>query len=65
MTTNHMISLYDHLGHAAGHELGKKIASRAMNQGIEISERNVNTATYTGKILKYPEWWLNKQKDLL
>ena len=54
-----MMSLYDYLGHAAGSELGKKVASTATKLKVPISFREVKTKTYIGQILLYPESFLN------
>ena len=37
-----MISLYDYLGHAAGPELGKKVASAAARAGVKFEMREIN-----------------------
>ena len=59
-----MMSLFDYLGRSAGSELGKQVYKSTLNeQGIttiNVGTRNVATAKYTGKIMLYPKWYLNK-----
>ena len=50
-----MISLYDYLGHAAGPELGKKVASAAARAGIKSEIREVKHAGWNGPIMLYPK----------
>ena len=38
-----MMSLYDYLGHAAGPELGKQVASAAARVGVKGSMREIST----------------------
>jgi predicted Zn-dependent protease with MMP-like domain len=59
MENNQMMSLYEYLGRAAGSELGKRVAEAAMMHGVAITEREVETRTYSGKILMYPRQFLD------
>ena len=54
-----MISLYDYLGHAAGPELGKKVASAAARAGIKSEIREVSHVGYKGPIMLYPRTFLD------
>jgi hypothetical protein len=54
-----MMSLYDYLGHPAGSELGKKVAATATKLKVPINFREVENKKYKGKILLYPESFLN------
>lgn len=47
-------SLFDFLGRPAGPELGKQVASAAVEQKIKMQEMQVSTKNYTGKIITYP-----------
>ena len=54
-----MISLYDYLGHAAGPDLGKKVASAAARAGVKHEIREVNHRGWTGPIMLYPRDFLD------
>jgi hypothetical protein len=54
------ISLYDHLGHAAGGELGQKVAYAAAKAGVEHQVKEVSTPYYTGEIYTYPGEFLTE-----
>ena len=54
-----MISLYDYLGHAAGPDLGKQVASAAAKAGVKHSIREVNHIGYSGPIMLYPRSFLD------
>ena len=54
-----MISLYDYLGHAAGPDLGKQVASAAAKAGVKHSIREVNHRGYNGPIMLYPKAFLD------
>ena len=54
-----MVSLFEYLGRPAGSVLGKKIALEASKLGIHMSEREISTPKYTGKIMLYPKSFLN------
>jgi hypothetical protein len=51
-------SLYDHLGRAAGGQLGKQVAEAAVRDGVKIKTRQVSNPKYEGEILLYPSDWL-------
>ena len=54
------ISLYDHLGHAAGNELGQAVAYAAAKAGVKHQIRKLKTSYYTGDIYTYPSEFLNE-----
>ena len=54
-----MISLYDYLGHAAGPELGKKVASAAARAKVKHEIREVNHKGWNGPIMLYPRDFLD------
>ena len=54
-----MISLYDYLGHAAGPDLGKKVASAAARAGVKHEIREVNHRGWNGPIMLYPRDFLD------
>jgi hypothetical protein len=58
MKNDEMMSLYEYLGHAAGSDLGKRVSEAAMLHGARIEERQVDTRTYSGRILMYPKDFL-------
>jgi len=51
-------SLYDHLGRAAGSQLGKQVAEAAVRDGIKIQTRQISNPKYEGTIMLYPLDWL-------
>jgi len=53
------LSLYDYLGHAAGKELGKEVATAAMEAGIRLETREVSNPKYTGIVHLYPKNFLD------
>lgn len=57
-----MLSLYDYLGRAAGVELGREVmnAARAYPKFIKIELREVSNPAYTGKVMLYPQWFLEE-----
>jgi len=62
-----MVSLFDYLGHAAGKELGKRIAGVAARHNISTSTRHVSTKKYTGLVMLYPknflDWYFKDETD--
>ena len=52
------ISLYEYLGHAAGGELGRKVAYEAAKAGIQPETREVSNPAYKGIVYTYPESFL-------
>ena len=54
-----MMSLYDYLGHAAGPELGKQVASAAARAGVKHEIREVKHAGWNGPIMLYPKSFLD------
>jgi hypothetical protein len=56
-------SLYDYLGHAAGGELGQRIAYEAAKCKVTIQTKKINNPTYTGRIQMYPKDFLNECVD--
>lgn len=59
------ISLFDHLGHAAGGELGTKVAYAAIKAGVKHGVRQLNESYYTGEVYTYPsdflKYYFNKK----
>lgn len=52
-----MISLYDHLGRAAGPALGYAVAKYASKNNAKVGLREISNPAYTGKINLYePEF---------
>lgn len=51
-------SLYDHLGKAAGGQLGKQVAEAAVRDNVKIQTRQVSNPKYEGTIMLYPSDWL-------
>ena len=51
-------SLYDHLGRAAGGQLGKQVAEAAVRDNVKIQTRQVSNPKYEGIIMLYPSDWL-------
>ena len=60
MENKNFMSLYDFLGHAAGTELGKKVAAEAKIQGQKFIMKEVKNKTYTGKVMMYDIDFLTK-----
>ena len=54
-----MMSLYDYLGHAAGPELGKQVASAAARVGVKGSMREISNPVYKGTVMLYPKSFLD------
>jgi hypothetical protein len=48
-----MESLFDYLGHAAGNELGKKVAEYAKIRKAKYGIKNVENKAYKGIVLMY------------
>ena len=57
--TMEMMSLYDYLGHAAGSELGKQVASAAARAGVKHQVREVSNPVYKGPVMLYPKSFLD------
>jgi len=53
------LSLYDYLGKPAGRELGKEVATAAMEAGIRLETREVSNPKYTGIVHLYPKNFLD------
>jgi len=53
------ISLYDYLGHAAGSELGQKVAVAARKSGVKGEMREVSNPVYTGPVMLWPRAFLD------
>ena len=54
-----MVSLFDYLGHAAGPELGKQVASAAARVGVKGSMREISNPVYKGPVMLYPKSFLD------
>ena len=55
-----MMSLFDYLGRPAGGELGKQVYDTAYHLKIPVETRHVQTKTYTGEVMLYPEAFLKE-----
>lgn len=55
-----LVSLYEYLGHAAGAELGKKVAKAATKAYETMDVRKVDTKKYKGNIMLYREVFLDE-----
>ncbi len=51
-------SLYDHLGRAAGSQLGKQVAEAATRDKVKTQTRQVSNPKYEGTVMLYPSDWL-------
>jgi hypothetical protein len=56
-----LISLYDYLGHAAGGELGKRVAEyhKSSNIKTKIGTRRVSKSKYEGELMLYERQFLD------
>jgi hypothetical protein len=52
------LSLYDFLGKAAGGQLGKEVATTAIQNNIPIQTKEVSNPKYTGTVNLYPKDFL-------
>lgn len=57
---NKMMSLFDYLGRPAGGALGKQVYDTAYNLKVPVETRHVQTKTYTGDVMLYPEGFLKE-----
>ena len=55
-----MLSLYDYLGKAAGAQLGAEINAAAQAKQVKYAIREVSNPKYTGKVMLYPESFLDE-----
>ena len=55
-----MMSLFDYLGRPAGGELGKQVYDTAYHLKIPVETRHVQTKTYSGDVMLYPEAFLKE-----
>ena len=53
------VSLYDYLGHAAGSELGQKVATAARQAGVKGEMREVSNPVYKGNVMLWPRAFLD------
>ena len=53
------ISLYDYLGHAAGSEVGQKVAIAARAAGVKGEMREVSNPVYKGPVMLWPRAFLD------
>lgn len=60
MENKELISLYDYLGHAAGSELGKKVAEAAVKLEQPIGARHVTNTRYKGIVHLYDRTFLEQ-----
>ena len=54
-----MKSLYDYLGHAAGSDLGQKVATAARQAGVKGEMREVSNPVYKGPVMLWPTAFLD------
>ena len=54
-----MMSLYDYLGHAAGSELGQKVAQAAAKSQVKHEMREIANPAFKGKVMLYPRAFLD------
>jgi len=54
-----MMSLYDYLGHAAGSDLGQKVATAAKQAGVRGEMREVSNPVYKGNVMLWPKAFLD------
>ena len=54
-----MMSLYDYLGHAAGSDLGQKVATAARQAGVKGEMREVSNPVYKGPVMLWPRAFLD------
>ena len=52
------VSLMEHLRKVAGIELGAQVYEAAKKIGVPIRTREVSTPNYTGKVMLYPQAFL-------
>jgi len=57
---NDMMSLYDFLGKPAGSELGKEVYKKSVEEKVKISTREISNPKFEGKVMLYPQWFLEK-----
>lgn len=55
-----LLSLYDYLGKAAGAQLGADVNAYAQQKEIKYGVREISNPKYTGKVMLYPEWFLDE-----
>ena len=60
-TNNSMnkVSLFDYLGHAAGSDLGQKVATAARQAGVKGEMREIANPKYTGPVMLWPRAFLD------
>jgi hypothetical protein len=58
------ISLYDHLGKAAGSALGKKVYEYAQFKNVKPKTRTIENIKYKGEVMLYPKWLLQEYFQL-
>jgi hypothetical protein len=59
MGIKEMMSLYEYLGHAAGGDLGKKVAFSAAKAGVKHGEKDISNPGYKGIVYTYPKEFLD------
>ena len=53
------LSLYDYLGKPAGNDLGKEVATAAINANIKMQTREITNPKYEGRVNLYPKDFLD------
>ena len=54
------VSLFDHLGYAAGKEIGREVYDASVKEKEPVNIREVKTKRYTGKVMLYRKEFLKK-----
>jgi hypothetical protein len=55
-----MLSLFDYLGHAAGHELGQNVAEYAKIRKVIGGMRSVSNPKYKGPVMLYTKEFIDE-----
>ena len=58
------VSLMEHLRKVAGKELGAQVYEAAKKSGVPTRTREVSTPNYTGKVMLYPQSFLEMYFEL-
>ena len=58
------VSLMEHLRKVAGKELGAQVYEAAKKMNVPIRTREVSTPNYTGKVMLYPQSFLEMYFEL-
>lgn len=58
MLNSTRVSLFDYLGKPAGASLGREVYKAAKREGVKTTSRDIQTRSYSGKVMLYPKGWL-------